>query len=127
MAGQHQVGVAAGKHRPGLRLAAGDDEVHHVQQGLAWRPRGGGGGEGGGGGGGAWVGRGPRGKPAAAGGAGRAAGGGRAMERAAGVPLASNSASVLSICAAMSRAVRPPSRAVLRPTRSLAWIAVVPS
>jgi hypothetical protein len=32
-----------------------------------------------------------------------------------------------SICAAMARGGRPPSRAVLRPTRSLAWIAVVPS
>src|SRR6218665_2982116 len=113
MAGQHQVGVAAGKHRPGLRLAAGDDEVHHVQQGLAWRPPGGGGGNGGGGGGGAGNWR---------RGVGGGVGGG-AMERAAGVPLASNSASVLSICAAMSRAVRPPSRAVLRPTRSLAWMA----
>ena len=35
--------------------------------------------------------------------------------------------SVASICAAIARATAPPSRAVLRPTRSLAWIAVVPS
>src|SRR6218665_115235 len=105
MAGQHQVGVAAGKHRPGLRLAAGDDEVHHVQQGLACPP-----------------------PPAgAAGRGGGGGGGGGGMGGGGGVPLASNSASVLSICAAMSRAVRPPSRAVLRPTRSLAWMAVVPS
>ena len=35
--------------------------------------------------------------------------------------------SVFAICAAMALAVWPPSRAVLRPTRSLAWMAVVPS
>ena len=50
-----------------------------------------------------------------------------AIERAASLVLAPSSASVAATCAAIAFATRPPSRAVLRPTRSLAWIAVVPS
>jgi FMN-dependent oxidoreductase (nitrilotriacetate monooxygenase family) len=47
--------------------------------------------------------------------------------RAAALGRASSSRWLASTRPAMRRAVAPPSRAVLRPTRSLAWIAVVPS
>src|SRR5439155_1064238 len=50
-----------------------------------------------------------------------------AMACAAGWSRASSAVSVASISRATAFAVAPPSRTVLRPTKSLAWIAVVPS
>ena len=59
--------------------------------------------------------------------AGRAALSRSATAQRVGAGAAFDCASVAATMAAMARAVAPPSRTVLRPTRSLAWIAVVPS
>ena len=91
VARQQQVGHRAGEGRVGVRLGVRDDEVDHVDEGLA-----------------------RRGQPL-----------GHRLRRH--MAAARSAASVASISRASALAVAPPSRAVLRPTRSLAWIAVVPS
>jgi hypothetical protein len=50
-----------------------------------------------------------------------------AMAGASLLAEAASAFSVASMRATIARAVVPPSRALLRPTKSLAWIEVVPS